>query len=1005
VTPERWQEVKAVFTDALKQTPGERRAYLDQVCEDTSLRNEVESLLAAHENAGSSFLERQLVGNLTMLESGTKLGPYEILSRLGAGGMGVVYRARDGRLERDVAIKVLSPGLLPDEAARKRFNKEALALAKLNHPNIATVYDVGEVNNTDYLVMECVPGHSLDEESKSRPVIETQAVALGVQIALALEEAHEHRIVHRDLKPGNIMVTPKGQVKVLDFGLAKFLWAPGDSDVTESFTQTQNMAGTLPYMAPEQLRGEPADARTDLHALGAVLFEIVTGKRLYQEGSVPRLTDAILHQQPVAPRSLNARVSPELERIILKCLEKDRENRYQSAKELGVDLRRLSSSSADAAAARPASRRRVALPAIGALLVATGLLIGGYLYFFHRAPKLTEKDSIVLADFTNTTGDSVFDGTLRQGLSAQLEQTPFLQLVSDDQVAQTLRLMQKPPDTRLTQDLAREVCQRVNATTAIEGSIATLGNQYVIGLNAVNCQTGEALAQEQVTADRKEKVLAALGGAASKLRSKLGESRASLERFDAPLDQVTTPSLEALQAWGFGSQALVKVDIPSAISFLQRAVSLDPNFAQAYSTLGITYLFAGQDSLAGENLTKGYELRDRASEREKFSISGNYNVYVTGDMDKAAQIGEQWTKLFPRDMPALFLLETSYRYAGRGDEALAAARESLRLVPSAWGYYSVVHDYKTLGRFDEARAMIQQAEANHVDPGVFRDLLYQLAFLQKDSALMAEQLAGPWVSSGGPGAADYAQSDTAAYYGHLARARELARRAIASAKQQGTEDVAERYQVDAALREALFGNFPEAQKSVKDAGNLIILQTEGEAAIVWALSGDTAQAQKLADDLSKRFPEATYVRFGYLPAIRGMLAVRRGNAQEAIENLRGISSHELLTLGYDSQSPLVPVYLSGQAYLAANQGAEAAAEFQTIIDHAGMVGNAPIGALAHVGLARAYALQARSAQGADAQAARAKALAADQDFLTLWKDADPDIPILKQVKAEYSKLQ
>ena len=393
-----------------------------------SLRREVESLIAAHEQGDSSFMERPVAGNNEALKPGTKLGPYEILSRLGAGGMGVVYRARDARLERDVAIKVLPLGLLADKATRKRFRKEALALARLNHPNIAAVYDVGEQEGTDYLVMECVPGKSLAEEAKRPSQPEKEAVALGTQIAAALEEAHEQGVVHRDLKPGNIMVTPKRQVKVLDFGLAKILRAASDLSATESFAQADNMAGTLPYMAPEQLRGEPADARTDVHALGAVLFEIVTGSRPYREDSVPQLTDAILHRQPVTPRALNARVSPEMERIILKCLEKERENRYQSAKEIGVDLRRLSGSSDAAVAAattRPASRRRVALPAAGALMVALALVAGWYFYF-HRAPKITDKDSIVVADFTNTTGDPVFDGALRQGLFVQLQQTPFL---------------------------------------------------------------------------------------------------------------------------------------------------------------------------------------------------------------------------------------------------------------------------------------------------------------------------------------------------------------------------------------------------------------------------------------------------------------------------------------------------------------------------------------------------------------------------------------------------
>ncbi len=993
--PERWQEVKKVLAGALERTPEQRSAYLDQSCSDATMRREVESLIAAHEQGDGSFMERPLAGSNEALKPGTKLGPYEILARIGAGGMGVVYRARDGRLERDVAIKVLPLGMLADDAARKRFRKEALALAKLNHPNIAAVYDVGEQEGTDYLVMECVPGKSLAEEAGPISRREKDAVTLGTQIAAALEDAHEQGVVHRDLKPGNIMVTPKRQVKVLDFGLAKILRVEGDSYATESFAQTDNLAGTLPYMAPEQLRGEPADARTDVHALGAVLFEIITGQRPYQEDSTPQLTDAILHRQPVTPRALNARVTPEMERIILKCLEKERENRYQSAKEIGVDLRRLSSSSdaaIAAAAAQPGSRRRVGLPLATALVVALALAAGGYLYF-HRAPKLTEKDSIVVADFTNTTGDPVFDSALRQGISAQLQQTPFLRIVSDDQIGQTLRLMEKPPDARLTQDVAREVCQRVNATTAIEGSIAALGNQYVIGVNAVNCHTGEALVQEQATAEGKEKVLSALGSAASELRSKLGESHASLEKFDAPLDQVTTPSLEALQAWGLGTRAFLNGNAPSGLSFLQRAVDLDPNFAVAYSTLGIADGAMGDNGAAVENFKKGYALRERASEREKFSISTNYDAFVTGNNEKAAETAEQWTKLFPRDPPAYLPLEGAYLNEGRFDEALAAGLEGLRLDPAPFNYHTVAFFYLLLGRMDEARATIRQAEANQVDPSMFSDVLWGIAFVQNDSAEMAKQQAA--MDTGGVDFADENRSFTVAYSGHLSESRELAHRAIASAKQHGATDVMDGFQLNAALLEALYGNFADAERDVKPAGNVpTSWDSAGEAGIVWALSGNAAEAQKRAADLEKRFPESSYVRFGYLPAIRALLAIHGGDVKEGVESVRAISSNELM-MPTGTLPAMIPVYVSGETYLAAHQGAEAAAQFQMIVDHPGAVQNAPIGALAHLGLGRAYALEGDTP----------KARAAYQDFLSLWKDADPDIPVLKQAKAEYAKLK
>jgi eukaryotic-like serine/threonine-protein kinase len=1000
MTPERWQEVKKLLAGALERRPDERRIYLESTCADPSLRREVESLIAAHEQGDTDFVERIAMGTSEPLNVGDKIGPYEILARIGAGGMGIVYRARDSRLEREVAIKILSPDLLIDEPARRRFRKEALALAKLNHPNIAAVYDVGEQDGINYLVLECVPGLSLGEKVRSGSLAGKEISSLGSQIAAALEEAHEQGIVHRDLKPANVMVTPKGQAKVLDFGLAKLLLPFAGVATTQSFAESQALVGTLPYMAPEQLQGEPVDARTDIHALGLVLFEMASGRRLFQQDSIPQLTDAILHQPPVTPRAFNARVSPELERIILKCLEKEPENRYQSAKELGVDLRRLGAPSTIASvptiAPPPARTARRAPWAIlaGSVVAAAAVAAGAYFYFFHRIPKLTEKDSIVLADFANATGDPVFDGTLRQGLSVQLEQTPYLQLVSDQRVGQTLQLMEKPPDTRLSPAVAREVCQRANATTEIEGSIAVLGNQYVLGLNAVNCSSGETLAGEQVTADGKEKVLAALTTAASELRSKLGESPASLQRFDSPLDQVTTSSLDALQAWSLANQAIWKGDFPSAISFLERAVSIDPNFAVAYSTLGVTYPLVGENDRAAAALTKGYELRDRASEREKFAISADYVAFATGDMDKAAQICEQWTQLFPRDPTAYFGLLAWAGFDGQLDESLAAAREMLRLDPTPFAYTQVAQSYLSVERLDEARATLQQGEANHVDASVFRPLLYYVAFLQNNSAEMAKQLTAPW--TGLPAGADEAESFTAAYGGHLARARDLSQRAIASAKQQGANVATVGYQLNAALFEALFGNVPEAQKAVKDAGNLMMdRELEGEAATILALSGDTAQAQKLADDLDRRFPDATYLRFGFQPAIRSILAIHQGNPQEGIEDLRPISSRELMSPANQVTPGMVPVYVSGEIYLAAHQPAEAAAEFQMIIDHAGLVGNVPVGALAHLGLGRAYAMQGDTV----------KARAAYQDFLSLWKDADPDIPILKQAKAEYAQLR
>ncbi len=629
--------------------------------------------------------------------------------------------------------------------------------------------------------------------------------------------------------------------------------------------------------------------------------------------------------------------------------------------------------------------------------IAVVALVAGSYFYFHRAPKLTEKDSIVLADFTNTTGDPVFDGALRQGLSVQLEQTPFLRVISGDQVTQTLKMMERPLDARLTPALAREVCQRGNATVEIEGSIAALGNQYVLGLNAVNCTTGETLAQEQVTADGKEKVLPALSGAASELRSKLGESRASLKTYDVPLERATTSSLEALQAYNQGVQAVWRADFTAAISSQQRAVDIDPNFAMAHSWLG-TLMGAnglGNDDLAAKNAKKAYDLRDRTSEYERLVISAGYNLNATRDFEKAAQFFEQLHQTYPRDPAAWFAVGAiCYQELGRYDEALAAFSEAVRLNPSSYPYAMLASSYVAQNRFEEARATIQQARARHIEPYQVPELLYYLDFVQNDQAGMTEQLAHPWTDVPAGNLED-TQGETAAYYGHLSNARDWTRRAIASAGSPRVNDLVAYYEMESALREALFGNFGEALKETKQASNATRqLDGQGMALLALALAGDSVDAQKLADELNERFPEATFVRFVYLPLLRAARSLRQGSPQKAVESLSAATPYELAPTPW--YGPMMPTYVRGEAYLAAREGAEAAAEFQKILDHRGVVVNNPIGALAHVGLARACAMQ-----GGDT----AKARAAYQDFLALWKDADPDIPVFKQAKSEYAKLQ
>jgi serine/threonine protein kinase/tetratricopeptide (TPR) repeat protein len=983
----------------------------------------------------------------------TTISRYRIVQKLGAGGMGEVYLAEDTKLGRKVALKILSEEVTHNRDRLSRFDQEAYAASALNHPNILTIYEMGDEAGRHYIATEYIDGITLRRRLSGSPMDLGEILDIAIQITGALDEAHAAGIVHRDIKPENVMIRKNGHVKVLDFGLAKLIDRGFESDTTDTEAITRALVqtdagvvmGTSQYMSPEQARGRLVDARSDIWSLGVMLYEMAAGRAPFTGETKTDVIVAIAKSEPPPLARFSPGLPTEFEWIVMKALRKSIDERYQTVRELESDLKKLkhriifeselersvvpdhltgsvstlgeadvrhlsshlslhtsvpvqSTASLPSAVQTRASsaeyiftgirKHKIAAAAAGAAAV---LLIGAIWFFGFRkpSPALTDKDAILVADFVNTTGDPVFDSSLKQALATQLRQSPFLEILSDDRIQDALKFMDKSPDERVTPEIAREICERQGIKAMLVGRISGVGSHYLISLDAQNAQSGDNIASEQIEADSKEAVLQSLGQAAARLREKLGETLSSIQKYNAPIEQVTTSSLDALRYYSLGLDEHSSGRYGKAIPFYQRAIEVDPRFAIAYARLATCYHNTRQYEASRAASEKAYEYRDRASEREKLYVSWNYYGAVTGQIDEAANALEVWKRTYPRDWEPHHLLAVRYTLTGPFEKAVEEASEAVRLNPKeAKAHTNLAHAFIGLNRFSEAKQVLQNAMTQKMETDAMHQHLHDLALINADEAGAKQEI--DWARARPSGyLIETWQAQTAEFRGQFAQANELTEQALNRATRENAKEAAAQLVTQQAARAAVF----------RDCGKVSALTTKAlslsrdlsnlhESANALAMCGQAAAVQPLIDEMQKRFPQDALLNAVSIPLIKAQLELSRGNGAQAVQLLES-------TRRYDVYGDYWPQYVRGLALLKQGNGPQAVAEFKTIIDHRGWYPLSPLYSLAQLGLARASALSGD----------QASARKAYQDFLTIWKDADPPLPFLTEARQEYDKLK